>query len=57
MRGGLAGVVDVPRWGVLGEVLVVISVHDGPSWVRHSQIHGTSRTVDVVLGATVDDEV
>ena len=57
MRGGLAIVADVHMWGVLGEVLVVIGVHDGPSWVTISQIHGTRPTVDVVLGATVDGEV
>ena len=36
---------------------MVIGVHDGLAWVAHSQIHGTSRTVDVVLGATVDGKV
>jgi len=42
---------------VLGEVLVIIGVHDGLSWVRPSQILGFGLTVNVVLGATVDGEV
>jgi len=42
---------------VLSEVLVIIGVLDGPSWVGPSQIRGVSYAVDVVLGAAVDGEV
>ena len=67
IRGGLIlvevlvtiSVGEAKRWGILGEILVVIGAHDGQAWVSQSQTFCITLTVDagVVIGATVDNEV
>ena len=42
---------------VLSEILVTISVEDGPVWVAVRQVLTFGTAVSVVLGSTVDDEV
>ena len=43
--------------GVLGEVLAIVGVEDGPTWVTDGQAAGVTVTVNVVVGATVGGEL